>query len=321
VDADSGDVSFLGNERYLSQARSTGAGALLVSPKLKDTSLGQHCSIILVENPSAAFAEVLKHFFPAPPPFQPGIHPTAVVDPSASLNPANVRIGPGAVVEAGARIGDGSEIAAGVYIGENVTIGRDCRIRSRCSVMNGSILGDRVSLHAGVVIGADGFGYEFIQGRHLKIDQIGIVQLDDDVEVGANSTIDRARFGRTWIGAGTKIDNLVQIGHNAVIGKHCIVVAQTGIAGSTKIGDFVVIAAQSGIAGHLEICSRAVLAARSGVTKSITEPGQYMGFPATDVRSGRKQFVYLKKLPDLFQQVKRMEQALAAIERSPTSHS
>jgi UDP-3-O-[3-hydroxymyristoyl] glucosamine N-acyltransferase len=321
VDAGPCHISFLGNERYLGQAKTTSAGVVLISPSVKDVPLGQGIGTIVVENPSAAFAEVMKHFAPAPAPFQPGIHPSAVVDPTAVVNPETVRIGPQTVIEAGVKIGDGTEIGAGVFIGEGATIGRDCRLRSRCSVMDRSILGDRVSLHAGVVIGSDGFGYEFIKGRHVKIDQIGIVQLDDDVEVGANSTIDRARFGRTWIGAGTKIDNLVQIGHNAVLGKHCIVVAQTGIAGSTRIGDFVIIAAQSGVAGHLEIGSKTVFAARSGVTKSISEPGQYMGYPATDVRSGRKQVVYLKKLPDLFDRVSELEKAMPSVENSQIPHS
>ena len=166
---------------------------------------------------------------------------------------------------------------------------------------------NHVTLHSGSVVGADGFGYEFADGRHRKIEQLGTAEIGDHVEIGACSTIDRARFGRTYIGEGTKLDNQVQVGHNTIIGKHCILVAGTDIAGSVKIGDYVTIAAQVGIAGHLEIADRVVLAARTGVTKGITEPGQYMGFPHQSAGEERKQIVRTRRLGDLISRVKRLE--------------
>ena len=186
-------------------------------------------------------------------------------------------------------------------------IGRNCLLHPRVTLYHHTVLGDRVCLHAGVVLGADGFGYEFIDGCHRKIDQIGIVQIDDDVEIGANTTIDRARFGKTWIRQGAKIDNQVQIGHNVVLGRHCVVVAQVGIAGSTAIGDYTVIAAQAGIAGHLELGPQLVIGARAGVTKSILEKGHYMGYPAGPAAEVRKQWVHIRKIGGLLQRVSTLE--------------
>lgn len=304
-----GDLSFFGNERYLPQLRQTKASAVLVPAGCLETPPG--VGIIAVENPSMAFGEVMKYFAPPPRAFQPGAHPTASIDPSAQVDLMRVSVGAGAVIDAGAMIGSGTEIGAGAYIGRGVRIGEDCRIFPRATILDACQIGNRVRLHSGTVIGGDGFGYEFQNGRHLKIDQIGIVQIDDDVEVGANSTIDRARFGRTWIGAGTKIDNLVQIGHNVVVGRHCIIIAQTGIAGSVKIGDYVVIAAQVGIAGHLEVGSKVVLAARSGVTKHLLQSGTtYMGFPAKPARETRAILVAERRMPEFVRRLKALERRL-----------
>ncbi len=301
-EADAGDLSFFGNLRYLADLRATRASAVLVprgfQEKLTNTAM------LAVDNPSAAFAEVVKRFTPPPRPFVPGIHPSAFVDPSAILNREAVFIGPHAAVDAEAEIGDGTSIGAGCYIGHAAKLGRDCRLAPNVTVMNRCLLGDRVLLHSGVVLGADGFGYEFQGGRHVKIDQVGIVQIDNDVEIGANTTVDRARFGRTWIGEGTKIDNQVQIAHNCIIGRHCIIIAQVGIAGSTRIGDGVIIAAQSGVGGHLEIASGIVLSARSGVTKSLLKPGPYMGFPAIPAPEMRKMLISLRQLPEFMAGVK-----------------
>lgn len=304
-EAGSGDISFFGNERYLPDLRKTRAGAVLV-PDAFDGDI-DGVALLSVANPSAAFAEVVKRFTPPPRAFRPGIHPSAVVDPSAVLNPAAVCIGPNAVISAGVEIGDGSEIGALSFVGEGAKLGKGCLMHPRASLNDGCIAGDRVILHSGVVIGSDGFGFEFVNGRHAKIPQVGIVVLEDDVEVGANSTIDRARFGRTVIGEGSKIDNLVQIAHNVVIGKHCIVVALVGIAGSAKIGDYTVIAAQAGVAGHITVAPKCVIAARSGITKSIKEPGQYMGFPATTVAEARRQMVGQRKLPSMLERLGKLE--------------
>ena len=306
-EAGAGDLSFFGNERYLNDLRRTGASAVLVPAGFSETVPG--VALVGCGNSSAAFAEVVKRFTPPVRPFRPGIHPAAVVNPSVKLNPDKVCIGACAVIETGAEIGDGTEIGAGCFVGEQVKIGRDCRLFPRATIYDHCVLGDRVRLHSGVVIGAEGFGYEFIEGRHQKIDQVGIVQIDNDVEIGANSTVDRARFGRTWIGEGTKLDNLVMIAHNCIIGRHVIVVAQAGIAGSTRIGDYSIIAAQAGIAGHLDIAPQVTITARAGVTRDLQETGTYMGMPAQTMKEHQTQQVFVRKLPDLFERVKRLEQS------------
>jgi UDP-3-O-[3-hydroxymyristoyl] glucosamine N-acyltransferase len=180
-------------------------------------------------------------------------------------------------------------------------------------------VGDRVIIHSGAVLGSDGFGFEFSSGRHVKIPQTGIVQVDNDVEIGANTTIDRARFGRTWIGEGTKIDNLVQIAHNVVIGKHCIIVAQVGISGSTRLGDYVTLAGQVGVAGHLEIGSQVIVSAQSGVSKSLPAKGLYMGSPAGPAAEQRVQIARVARLGKLVERVQRLEQRIPGAEEKTLS--
>jgi UDP-3-O-[3-hydroxymyristoyl] glucosamine N-acyltransferase len=251
----------------------------------------------------------------APPPevFKAGVHPSAVIDPSAVFEADQVSIGPHAVVEAGATIGRGTTIGAGCFVGEGVTIGTECRLHPRVTVLRHCRLGDRVILHSGVVIGADGFGFEQLaDGRREKIPQVGTVVLDDDVEIGANSCVDRARFGQTRIGAGTKIDNLVQIAHNVVIGKNCVVAGQTGIAGSARLHDGVTIAAQVGIAGHIEIGTGVVITGQSGVAKSMLEPGVYMGDRAEPIRRMLRIMAAVHQLPELVQRLRSLEKKSAA---------
>ena len=300
-----GDLSFYGNERYLNDLRRTAASAVLVTAGFTEEVPG--VALVACANASTAFAEVVKRFCPPPWEFRPGIHSSAVVHPDAKLNPAKVCVGPCAVVDAGAEIGDGTEIGPGCVVGEQVRIGRDCLLHPRVTIYRHCVLGDRVRLHAGVVIGGDGFGYELVAGRHQKIDQVGIVQIDNDVEIGANTTVDRARFGRTWIGEGTKIDNQVMIAHNCVIGRHVIIVAQVGVAGSTRVGDYTVIAAQAGIAGHLDVAPQVTITARCGVTRDIPDKGVYMGMPAQLMKEHQLQQVLVRKLPELFARVKRLE--------------
>jgi UDP-3-O-[3-hydroxymyristoyl] glucosamine N-acyltransferase len=177
-----------------------------------------------------------------------------------------------------------------------------------------TLIGNRVIIHAGATIGTDGFGYELQNGRNMKIDQVGIVQIDDDVEIGSCTTIDRARFGRTWIGEGTKIDNLVQIGHNCVIGKHCILCGQVGISGSTRLGDFVVMAGQVGVAGHLNIGSNTTFLAKSGLTKDYPDPGAYTGYPAKPLLEGRRMLTYPARVPELVERIKELEARVAALD-------
>ena len=218
---------------------------------------------------------------------------------------------PIAVIEEGAILGNEVEVGAGCFVGRRTKLGAGTKLFANSTVHDQCILGERVNLHSGVVIGGDGFGYEFDKGRHRKVRQAGIVQIDNDVEIGAGTTVDRARFGRTWIGEGTKIDNLVQIGHNVVIGKHCIIVACTAIAGSAQIGDYVVIAAQSGIAGHVEVGSQATLAGRCGVTKSLPGGKTYLGFPAIPVAEEKRRLAGVNRLPQLTARVKELEQMVA----------
>ena len=304
-----GDVSFLGNEKYHPQFQQTKAGAVIV-PR-GETSGPPGTALIAVDNPTLAFSTVVRHFVEVSRQFVPGIAPQATVDPAASLDPEKVRVHPGAVIMAGARIGDGTEIGPNCVIGEHSVIGRDCHLMANTSVRERCILGDRVVLQPGCVVGSDGYGYELANGRHVKIDQVGIVEIGDDVEIGANTTIDRARFGKTVIGEGTKIDNLVQVGHNAVIGKHCLVIALTGIAGSSRIGDYVTIAGQVGVGGHVTVGDKATLAARTGVSASIPGGQVYAGNPAQSYQDEMKMRVNMRRLPKLIERIRALEKKLA----------
>ncbi|MCH7228923.1 UDP-3-O-(3-hydroxymyristoyl)glucosamine N-acyltransferase [Haloferula sp. A504] len=301
------ELSFLGNERYRQQFLETRAGAVFVPPGV--TAGPESAALIAVENPSLAFGVAVKHFTAAHARvFEPGIDPRAIIDESVGFDPAKVRIHAGAVVMAGAVIGDGTEIGPNVVVGEKVVIGSDCLLHALVSIRERCVLGDRVIVQPGAVIGSDGFGYETVEGRHVKMDQIGIVVLEDDVEIGANTTIDRARFGRTVIGAGSKIDNLVQIAHNVQIGEHNLLVSQTGVAGSSKTGKYVVMAAQAGVAGHVKIGDQAVFAARTGATADLEGGKTYGGYPAQPHMDDQRQKAALRKLPDLIKRVKRLEE-------------
>jgi len=309
--AAAGDVSFLGNEKYYPQFLTTRASAVIVPLGITDGP--PDTALIAVANPSLAFSNVVSHFAATSRKLQPGIHPSAFVDPSAVLDPTQVRVQPGAVILAGAIIGNGSDIGPNSVIGEEVKIGQDCRIFANVSIRERCLIGDRVILQPGAIIGSDGYGYEFSEGRHLKIDQVGIVEIGNDVEVGANTTIDRARFGKTVIGEGTKIDNLVQIGHNVIVGKHCLIVSQTGIAGSSQIGDYVTMGGQCGVAGHLKIGDHSILAARAGVTISIAGNQAYSGRPAIPIREDMKFQALIRRLPKLVARVKALEDKLGEI--------
>ena len=302
------DVSFLGNEKYWQQFLVTRAAAVIVPRGITEGPEG--AALIAVENPTLAFSVVVRHFAAASRKLVPGIHPHASVDPTAVLDPAKVRVSASAVIMAGATVGDGSDIGPNSVVGEDVVIGRDCHVMANVSIRERCVLGDRVVLQPGCVIGSDGYGYEFSGGRHVKIDQVGIVEIGDDVEIGGNTTIDRARFGKTVIGEGTKVDNLVQIGHNVVIGKHCLIVALTGISGSAKLGDYVTVAGQVGISGHITIGDKATLAARTGVTTHLPGDVVYSGRPAKPYREDMKLRANLRRLPLLTKRIKTLEDAL-----------
>jgi len=307
-----GEVTFFGNPKYLLKLRASRATVALV-PLAFAEEVPAAC--IRCENPTLAFSKVIERFAPPPVHFAPGVHPTAVLAPGVRLG-AGVSIQPHAVIEAGASIGDGTVVGAHSYIGHEAQIGGGCLIHPRVMIGFRCKIGSRVILHSGAVLGGDGFGFELQDGRHVKIPQIGIVQVDDDVEIGANSTVDRARFGRTWIGEGTKIDNLVQIGHNVVIGKHCILCAFVGVSGSTKIGDYVTLAGQVGTVGHVEIGDGVIVGAQAGVSKTLAVKQIYMGSPAVPAREWKEQVAQIHSLHKLRARVARLEQLLGELEKS-----
>ena len=314
-EAREGDLSFFSDPRYEQHLMATRASAVLVPSDWKTFPAGVAC--IGVENPSRAFEQVTDAMGMQPEEFTAGVHPSAVISPTAKLDVTKVSIAANAVIDDGAVIADGVEIGAGAYVGRGVEIGRDSRLFANVTVHAGCLIGERVAIHSAVVIGGDGFGYEFDEGRHRKIRQAGIVQIDNDVEIGAGSTIDRARFGRTRIGEGTKIDNLVQIGHNVVIGKHCIIVACCAIAGSAVIEDYVVMAAQCGVAGHVSIGAQSRLGARAGVTKDLPARQEYFGFPAGLAKEERRRIASVHRLPQLMERVKQLEARLAVLSQTP----
>ena len=302
------DVSFLGNEKYHGQFLETKAAVVIVARG--ETGGPEGTALIAVDNPTLAFSVVVRHFAAAARTFVPGIHPLAAVDPTAVVDGERVRVHAGAVIMAGARVGDGSEIGPNSVIGELALIGRDCHIMSNATVRDRCVLGDRVVLQPGAVIGADGFGYELVDGKHVKIEQVGIVEIGNDVEIGANATIDRARFGKTLIGEGTKIDNLVQIGHNCVLGDHCLIVSLTGISGSVRLGNYVTFAGQVGTVGHVSVGDHATLTGRSGLTTNLPGGAVYSGFPAKPFRDDMKLRAHIQRLPKLVERVKALELAL-----------
>ena len=262
------DVSFLGNEKYHSQFLETKAAAVIVPRGVTDGPEEHRARSpwTIPRSPSPSSSAT------SPPP--PGLSlPASIRGPSSIPPPRSIRQKSASSPVPSSWpvriVGDGSDIGPNCVIGDDAVIGKDCHIMANATVRERCVLGDRVILQPGAVIGSDGYGYEFSEGRHVKIDQVGIVEIGDDVEIGANTTIDRARFGKTIIGEGTKIDNLVQIGHNCVIGKHCLIVALTGISGSTRLGDYVTVAGQVGIVGHVTIGDKAQLSGRTGVTTNL----------------------------------------------------
>src|SRR6266496_5434553 len=305
AEATSGEISFFANRKYIGLLRKTRASAVFVAP---DFAEPVGAAQVRVSNPTKAFEQVMLKFAPKPITFAPGIHPSAIVGSSVRLG-ERVSIQPHAVIEDGSKIGDDTIIGAGSYIGHETTIGATCLIYPLVTIRERSRIGSRVIIHSGAVIGADGFGFEMVDGRHQKIQQLGIVQIDDDVEIGANTTVDRARFDRTWIQQGVKIDNLVQIAHNVVIGKNSVIVAQTGISGSTRVGERVMMAGQVGIVGHVEIADGSRIAAQSGVSKSIPG-GTWFGYPAMPMPEARRQIAWVRRLGKLLARVKELEKKL-----------
>ncbi len=304
AEATAGEISFFGNPKYLAQLRRTQASALFVPGDFTEqTSAAQ----IRVAHPAKAFEQVVMRLAPKPVAFSPGIHPSAVIDATAQLAP-DVSVQPHAVIEAGVKIGTRSLIGAGAYIGHDTVIGADCRIYPNVTIRERTHIGSHVIIHSGAVLGADGFGFEMIDGHQQKVPQLGIVQIDNHVEIGANTTIDRARFGRTWIQEGVKIDNLVQVAHNVVIGRGSIIVAQVGIAGSARLGEQCTLAGQVGVVGHIEIGDRTIIGAQTGVSKNLPpDSGAWLLSPARPLREAKEQIAWIHRLGKLFARVKALE--------------
>jgi UDP-3-O-[3-hydroxymyristoyl] glucosamine N-acyltransferase len=292
-----GDVTFAENEKYLAAAESSAATAVIVPKKFSSAKK----ILIRVENPRVAFAKAVAIFFPEPK-LPAGIHATAVIAKSAQVDAA-AHIGPNCVVGENVKIGAGCELLANVFIGDGSAVGEQTKIFPNVSLYPRTQVGRRVRIHSGAVIGADGFGYVFDAGFHRKVPQIGQVVIADDVEIGANACIDRGALGPTQIGRGTKIDNLVQVAHNVQTGEHCLLIAQAGISGSTKLGNYVVLAGQAGLAGHLHVGDGAQIGAQAGVMQNVNAGEKIIGTPAQDGKDFMRQAAALRRLPELLKKI------------------
>jgi UDP-3-O-[3-hydroxymyristoyl] glucosamine N-acyltransferase len=299
--AQPGDLTFAENESFFARAEESAATAIIADQRFSSTKK----ILIRVPNARIAFAKALALFFPEP--VRPaGIHPLAAVAASAQVDPT-AHIGPHCIVGERVKIGARSALQGGNSVGDDSQMGEDVNLFPNVTVYPRTEIGSRVRIHAGTVIGSDGYGYVLDGGIHRKIPQIGNVIIHDDVEIGANVTVDRGALGPTVIGKGTKIDNLVQIAHNVQIGEHCLVIAQVGIAGSAKLGNYVVLAGQAGVGGHLKLGSQVTVGAQSGVMTDIPDGGKWLGSPAQPDREMKRQFIAIQRLPDLLKRVAEFE--------------
>lgn len=302
--AQEGDVVFAESLRYLQTAERCPASAVIVWQDAP--SIGK--PLLRVDSPRRAFLQVLQLFAPKPP-HPEGIDLNAVISPDAELG-EHVVIGAGCVIEAGAKVGQGTILYPLCYVGHDVHIGEGCLLYPNVTLMHGVKLGNRVIVHSGAVIGADGFGYVTVDGVHRKVPHIGGVEIDDDVEIGANVCIDRAKTGVTRIGSGTKIDNLVHVAHNVQVGENCLLVAQVGIAGSSKLGRYVVLAGQVGVSDHVTIGDGAMVGGQSGVAGNLPGGQRYRGTPAREYGKYSRTLVYINRLPELYERLKALERRL-----------
>ncbi len=311
--AQKGDLAFLSNLKYKAQVPTSKASIILIAADYEGHPNANQ-AYFRVNNPSHALAKLClaieKRLWPKP---LAGIHPSAIIDSSAEVNP-EASIGPLCTISAGAKIKKDVVLGAGVHIGIDVIIDEGSILMPQSRVLDYCRIGKRVKLHSGVVIGSDGFGYYFNGAAHLKIPQVGNVIIEDDVEIGSNTTIDRARFSQTRIGLGTKIDNLVQIGHNVEIGKHCIIVAQSGIAGSTILEDYVVIGGQVGIADHVRIGQGTKVGSQSGINSDLKAGSNVRGAPAYSYMFAQRLEVFRKRLPELFERVSTLEETIRLLQ-------
>ncbi len=319
AEAGPGDITFIESERYARLLRTSPASAAIVGPHFKAATGAPELTVIEVDDPIAAFLAVRSHLGRAAKPRWSGVHPQAYVAPTAKLG-ADVAIYPFAYVGDQAEIGEGTTLHPGAVVGDYCKLGREVVLHPHVVLYDEVTLGDRVEIHSGTVIGGDGFGYRLVDGRQVKIPQTGRVEIGDDVEIGANCTVDRATFEATRIGEGTKIDNLVMVGHNNQIGRHNLLCGQVGIAGSCKTGDYVVMAGQAGIKDRTEIGDRVVVGAQAGVHRNIPSDTQVLGSPAIPLREQRRLFQMIARLPDIHRQLRELSEQVAGLtSTSPTA--
>ncbi|MBO7147701.1 MAG: UDP-3-O-(3-hydroxymyristoyl)glucosamine N-acyltransferase [Lentisphaeria bacterium] len=309
--ANANEITFLSNVKYRSQLEKSKAAVILVAEDWKfPPQEGQ--TLLYCKNIDKSFSKLCKLFAPEPQKFEPGIHPSAVVHPTAQIA-EGVYIGPTAVVEANAVIGKNTVIGACVYVGENVEIGENCMIYPNVSIMRMCKLGNKIIIHGGATIGGDGFGFNATFTGLVKVPQDGIVQIDNDVEIGANSTIDRARFGKTWIKKGVKIDNLVHVAHNVIVGESSVLIGQCGIAGSAEIGRGVIVAAQAGVNGHITLGDGSKVAGCSAVQRSLAPGASAFGTPAESEEDFIERHMLPRKVRKLTARLEKLEAELAAL--------
>jgi len=313
AEAGPGDITFIDDERYAKSLRASHASAAIVGPHFKTLPPGdRELPVIEVDDPRSAFVAVRTHLKGEVKPRWVGVHPMAYVAPSAVIG-EGVAIYPFAYVGEGSTIADGVTLEPGAIVGENCHVGRDSILHPHVVLYEGVTLGERVEVHAGTVLGADGFGYRMVEGRHVKIPQTGTVEVHADVEIGSHCTIDRGTFEATVIGEGSKIDNLVMVGHNNRIGRHNLLCGQVGIAGSCKTGDYVVMAGQAGIKDHTEIGEKAVISAQAGVHRNVLPSQQVLGAPALPVREQRRLYQMIARLPELGKRLHELSDQVAAL--------
>ena len=303
-----GDLTFAETEEFFLAAENSAATAIIAG---KNSSSAKK-TVIRVDNPRLAFAKALAVFFPEPK-FVAGIHPTAAIAATAQIDPS-AHIGPHCTIGERVKIGANVVLQAGNFIGDDSVIGDETNLFSNVTIYPRTQIGKRVRIHAGAVIGSDGFGYVFDSGFHRKVPQVGNVVVGDDVEIGSNTSVDRGALGSTVIGKGTKIDNLVQVGHNVELGDYCILCAQVGIAGSAKLGKYTVLAGQVGIAGHLKIGNQVTIGSKSGVMHNIPDGEKWLGIPAQPDKQAKRIMIAMQRLPDLFKKIAAWEKKLGGTE-------
>lgn len=313
TEAKSTEVSFLGNQKYKNQLETTKASIVIVSKDI-GTNVPEGKAWIICDSPNIAFSKAVNFFAPPQPVYLPGIHQSAIVSKNARIH-ESCHIGPFVVIEDGVELGENTRVLAGTFIGEYTKVGKDCMFYQNIVIRERIEIGSRVIIHPNVCIGADGYGYEAGPFGIVKIPQVGMVRIDDDVEIGANSTIDRARFGKTWIKMGVKIDNMVHVAHNVTVGEFSMLIGQCGIAGSAKIGQGVIIAAQAGITHHITIGDGAKIAGTAGVAKDVPQGGVYAGTPAEPVREFMERVTLPKAVRKLKDKIKVLEECVKSLEK------